>query len=86
MCRSVGGLNEAAQRSSAVRNTNECVTNGAMADPVLELHDGSGALLQMNDNWRDTQETEIEATGIPPTDDRESAIANDGTSSLADRT
>src|SRR3984957_12590509 len=34
MCRSVGGLNEAAQSSSAVRNTNECVVNGAVADPV----------------------------------------------------
>ncbi len=45
-----------------------------LADPVLELHDGNGALLTTNDNWRDTQEAEIEATGIPPTDDLESAI------------
>jgi len=28
----------------------------------------------MNDNWKDTQQAEIEATGIAPTDDRESAI------------
>src|SRR4030095_13145788 len=27
-----------------------------------------------NNNWRDTQEAEIQATGIPPTDDLESAI------------
>ena len=27
-----------------------------------------------NNNWRDTQAAEIIATGIPPTDDRESAI------------
>ncbi len=46
----------------------------ALADPVLELH-GPGAFAEIrNDNWRDTQEAEILATGIPPTDDRESAI------------
>jgi hypothetical protein len=47
---------------------------GVLQDPVLELHNTTGALLLMNDNWRDTQEAEIEATDIPPTDDRESAI------------
>lgn len=46
----------------------------ALQDTVLELHDGSGSLLTSNDNWRDTQQKEIIATGIPPTDDRESAI------------
>ncbi len=45
-----------------------------LLDPKLELHDGNGTLLQSNNNWRDTQETEIAATGIPPTDDREAAI------------
>ena len=46
----------------------------ALADPVLELH-GPGAFATItNDNWRDTQEDEIQATGIPPTDDLESAI------------
>ena len=28
----------------------------------------------MNDNWRDTQEAEIIASGVPPTDNMESAI------------
>lgn len=31
-------------------------------------------LLETNDNWKDTQSSEITATGISPTDDRESAI------------
>jgi hypothetical protein len=31
-------------------------------------------LISTNDNWRSTQQAEITATGIPPTDDRESAI------------
>ncbi len=47
---------------------------GVLQDPTLELHDASGATIFMNDNWRDTQEAAIEATGIPPSDDRESAI------------
>jgi hypothetical protein len=45
-----------------------------LADPVLELH-GPGAFATItNNNWRDTQEAEIQATGIPPTNDLESAI------------
>jgi hypothetical protein len=47
---------------------------GKLADPTLELHDANGALLVSNDNWRDTQEAEIIATTIPPTNDAESAI------------
>jgi hypothetical protein len=45
-----------------------------LADPMLELRDGNGALVMANDNWKSTQEAEIAATGIPPNDDRESAI------------
>jgi hypothetical protein len=45
-----------------------------LADPVLELH-GPGAFVTItNDNWRDTQEAAIMATGIPPTNNLESAI------------
>ena len=47
---------------------------GSLADPTLELHDANGATIASNDNWRDSQEAEIEATGIPPIDDAESAI------------
>ncbi len=48
----------------------------ALADPVLELH-GPGTFVTItNNNWRDdpVQEALIEATGIPPTNDLESAI------------
>jgi hypothetical protein len=48
--------------------------SGALSDPTLELHDGNGLAIAFNDNWRETQQAEIEATGIPPADDRESAI------------
>ncbi|HEY3663229.1 MAG TPA: plastocyanin/azurin family copper-binding protein [Chthoniobacterales bacterium] len=53
--------------------TQQGVSN-ALADPTLELHDANGALVMSNDNWKDTQQTEIAATGIPPTNDLESAI------------
>jgi hypothetical protein len=47
-----------------------------LADPVMELH-GPGAFATItNDNWRDdpVQEAAITATGIPPSNNLESAI------------
>ncbi|MEY2498029.1 MAG: hypothetical protein QOD12_1585 [Verrucomicrobiota bacterium] len=46
----------------------------ALADPFLELHGPSGALITSNDNWRDTQQTEIMSSQLAPTNDLESAI------------
>ena len=46
---------------------------GALADPTLELHDANGSTIS-NDDWRETQESEIIATTIPPNKDREPAI------------
>jgi uncharacterized repeat protein (TIGR01451 family) len=45
-----------------------------LQDPVLELRDNSGALLARNDNWKDTQRSQIEGTVYQPSDDRESVI------------
>ncbi len=52
---------------------------GALGDPTLELHDGSGTTIATNDNWKTrpdgtSQQAEIEATTIPPTNDFESAL------------
>jgi WD40 repeat protein len=52
---------------------------GALADPTLELHDGNGTTIATNDNWKTrpdgaSQQAEIEATTIPPTNDLESAL------------
>jgi hypothetical protein len=41
---------------------------------MLELRDGNGALIATNDDWQSTQQTEIHATGLAPTDIHESAI------------
>ena len=46
----------------------------ALPDPVLELHNGDGALIAVNDNWRTDQKQQISSTGIPPGDDRDAAI------------
>jgi hypothetical protein len=48
---------------------------GKMADPTLELRDSNGALIDSNDNWKDSPNKQaiIDST-IPPTNDFESAI------------
>ena len=45
-----------------------------MLNPTLELHDADGTQIAFDDDWKDTQQAEIEAAGLAPTDDRESAI------------
>lgn len=47
---------------------------GALQDPTLELHDGNGVLLFTDDNWKDSQQAEVLATGLQPSNDSESAI------------
>jgi hypothetical protein len=44
-------------------------------DPLLELRGASGALINSNDNWKDSPERpQIEGTLFQPTDDREAVI------------
>ena len=50
-----------------------------LLDPVLELHGADGSLITTNDNWKirsdgSSQQAEVEATGLQPSDDRESVI------------
>jgi len=56
---------------------------GALQDPTLELHNGTGALIARNDDWHTTQigglitadqSAAIQASGLAPTDHRESAM------------
>jgi hypothetical protein len=58
----------------------------ALANPTLELHDGTGALIASNNNWATTiiggiifsnQVHEIQASGYVPGDPLESAIIAD---------
>jgi hypothetical protein len=45
-----------------------------LADPTLEVRDASGNLLAANDNWHDTQQAEIQASGRAPQNATEPAI------------
>jgi uncharacterized protein (DUF2141 family) len=47
---------------------------GRLADPTLELHDGNGAVIATNDDWQQSQRTEIQMSGLAPVNDREAAI------------
>jgi uncharacterized repeat protein (TIGR03803 family) len=52
---------------------------GVLPDPTLELHNASGAIIASNDNWKTrsdgtSQQGEIEATSVPPSNDAESAL------------
>jgi glucose/arabinose dehydrogenase len=45
-----------------------------LADPVIQLNRGDGSLVMANDNWKNTQQTEITAAGLAPSDDKEAAL------------
>lgn len=46
----------------------------ALPDPTLDLKNSSGTSVATNDDWRSDQESQISATGIAPSDNRESAL------------
>jgi len=48
--------------------------SGAMADPVVSLVDSNGNVLGNNNNWKDSQQAAIQATGLAPPNDLEAAI------------
>jgi PKD repeat protein len=74
----VAGPQNAAPTLVLIRGIGPSLTSAgvpnALQDPTLELHDGNGNKVRVNDNWKDTQQADIQATGIPPKDSRESAI------------
>ena len=45
----------------------------AMGDPILELHDSSGAIVATNDNWNFARQSVL-ASGLAPGDEHESVI------------
>jgi sugar lactone lactonase YvrE len=48
--------------------------SNSLPDPFIELRDSSGNLIASNNNWKDSQESDITNTHLQPTDDKESAI------------
>jgi hypothetical protein len=47
---------------------------GRLQNPVIELYDSSGAFIADNNNWKDSQQAEIEGVGLAPSDRLESAL------------
>lgn len=47
-----------------------------LQDPVLDLYNSSGKCIATNNNWKDSQEVAIEASGFSPSDSREAAIVS----------
>jgi uncharacterized delta-60 repeat protein len=45
-----------------------------LADPTLSLFDHTGALIAANDNWKATQQAQIQATGLAPPNNLDAAI------------
>jgi hypothetical protein len=78
----IGGfiINGAASKKVAVRGIGPSLTalgvSDALADPTLELHDGSGSLLFQNDNWQDNpaQAAQLTDLGLAPQNPNESAL------------
>ena len=46
----------------------------ALLDPTLELYNSDGVQIATNDNWRSDQQTAIQDSTVPPTNDHEAAI------------
>ena len=47
---------------------------GVLANPTLDLVNSSGTVIRSNDNWKNSQRAEIEAAGLAPNHDQESAL------------
>ena len=73
----IGGGN-GSQRNVLIRAVGPSLTQfgvpNALQDPLLELHDKDGNLIATNDDWQSDQKDAIQATGVAPTNTKESAI------------
>src|SRR5205085_331788 len=67
-----------ASKQVVIRGLGPILTNfnvtGVLADPTLGLYDGRGTLISSNNDWKNTQQAAIQATGLAPSFDVESAI------------
>jgi hypothetical protein len=74
----IGGiiLNSGAdQRTFLIRALGPSLsTVGALADPQIDVRASDGTLIGHNDNWRESQQKQIVATGAAPTNDLEAAM------------
>jgi len=47
---------------------------GALTDPTLMLIDANGSVVASNNDWKSLQQSEIQATGLAPPNDKEAAV------------
>jgi hypothetical protein len=48
--------------------------SNALADTTLQLRDQNGVVVLENDDWKTSQQAELESTGLQPTNDLEAAL------------
>jgi len=48
--------------------------DNALADPVVTLYDSNANVIAANDNWKDSQQSAVESTGLQPPDDLDAVI------------
>ena len=48
--------------------------NGSLQNPELLLYDSNGSIIRANNDWRETQEAELQSLNLAPNDDREAAL------------
>ena len=76
----VGGGSASGAAGVVVRALGPSIpVSDALANPTVELHDENGTAIAFNDDWKTrpdgtSQQAEIEATAIPPSNDLESAF------------
>ena len=76
----IGGLVASGVEKVCIRAIGPSLSNlgvqGALQDPTLTLYNSQGQQIDANDNWQDnpTEESQMVAANINPTDPRESAI------------
>jgi hypothetical protein len=55
-------------------NINGVPVPGTITDPTLDLRDANAVQLAFDDDWKTTQQFEIERTGLAPANDKEASI------------
>jgi len=72
----LGGGGEAQVAIRGIGPSLSQFVNPVLANPTLELHDGNGATLVVNDDWEDdpVSAAQLTAHGLAPQDPNESGI------------
>jgi len=74
----IGGIilnSSTTQRTFLIRALGPSLNiGGALANPQIDVRASDGTLVGHNDNWRESQEQQIAATGAAPTNDLEAAL------------